>query len=179
MNTIDLRRFGRFDEIEKAKKEDPEHFPKRPEFVEFCKITEDFTRYLFCYFKNEYEKTSQEFKEACENYSHIAWNFDLTPYNLGSGKGGGSSIGMICASPLISGPIGGGFGLGGSYKELRKLQKAEKKLLKLEDKEGIQRITLYEKSKIMDEYRRKVDKYLDDRAQKKSANQSLEEELTK
>ena len=160
--------------VAKAQREDPEHFPELPEFVNFCEINRKIHwRYFFSYLKKDYEKTSQEFKEACKNYSNIASNFDLTPYSGGSND---SYIGMISAFPFLIGPINGG--IGDSYLELKKLIKAEKKLLKFEEQEGIRRLNDYDKAEIMDEYHRKVKEYLDQHPDNEFEKQ-FEEELEK
>ena len=169
-----LEKFEQMQKIEKIRAEDPEHFPKAPEFVELCEIDEDFNRYLFYYLKKDYEKTSQEFKDACSDYNKIAWNFDLTPYNVSGGKSGDSFVGMIGAFPLRIGSISTG-GIGGSGAELRKLIKAEKKLLKFEEKEGIKRISGLEKDEIMARYNHKVDKFVKEYEANKTAKHHTEE----
>lgn len=118
--------------IEKAMREDPENFPKRPEFFRFICLSESLSIYTSAYLKEDYDRTSPAFKKALQKYQDLLSDHEI----------------LNEARNVYSGVIASS-----------KIYFAERKLNRLERKEGIKRYSSLEINKIMRDYNNKVDAF--------------------
>lgn len=157
-----FRRYEEIKKIEEAMKKDPKNLPEREKTYVFTCISKYLNVYSEAYLYKDYENASPDFKKALADYENIVRNFDLDAYRSYSEGSGGSTtmmIGIGGATLFANMPLGGSSG--GSTRSLIKLYKAEKKLRKLEEKEGIKRLSSLDYAKLDAEYERKLQQYVE------------------
>ena len=157
-----FRSYEEIKKIEEAIKKDPKNLPERERTYEFLCISKYFNVYTAAYLYKDYENASQDFKKALADYENIVRNFDLDAYRSYS-KGSGDSttmmIGVGGATLFANTPLGGSSG--GSTRSLIKLNKAEKRLRKLEEIEGVKRLSSSDYAKLDAEYEKKLQQYVE------------------
>ena len=160
-----FRKYEDFIKIQEAMKKDPENYPEKPKFYHFACINDNFNVYTATYLYEDYEKSSQNFKDALSKYEKIVSNFDLNAYRSAGSSSGSTTMMIGVGAPLFASvPLGGG--AGGSIVSLSKLMSAEKKLKRLEKQEGIKRLDAMDFAKINSEYEDKLKKYVEKNTEK-------------
>ncbi len=159
--SMTFRRYEEIKKISEAMKKDPDNLPQKPRLYEFLCISNNMDVYISTYLYEDYEKSSQKFKDALSNYEKTVKSFDLSAYRAATEGSGGSTTMMlgVGAPMFVAVPMSGSSG--GSMISLVKLYKAEKKLMKMEKREGIKRLDSSDYAKIDREYEKKLQQYVE------------------
>ena len=166
MAAMRIRKYEDIVKINEAIKKDPDNLPQRARLYQFMCISDNMNVYIATYLYEDYEKSSQKFKDALANYEKTVNSFDLSAYRAATEGSSGSTTMMlgVGAPMFVAVPLGGSSG--GSMINVLKLYKAEKKLRKMEEREGVKRLNSFDFAKLDREYEEKLKQYVEKNTEK-------------